>query len=62
IPTQGVPSTDFNLAPEQINMLYTSGQQAATAFLKNWNFQQYVAEYRSDAAVPVRPNEGGAAR
>jgi NTE family protein len=62
IPTQGVPSTNFNLAPEQINRLYQSGQQAATEFLKHWNFQQYVAEYRSDAAVPVRPNDGGATR
>lgn len=57
IPTQGVPATNFNLAPEQINRLYASGQQAAIEFLKNWNFQQYVAEYRSDAAVPVRPSD-----
>lgn len=62
IPTQGVPSTNFNMTPQQINTLYWSGQRAATDFLQNWNFQQYVDEFRSGAAVPARPNERGFTR
>ncbi len=62
IPTRGVPSTNFNLTPDQINTLYQSGQQAATSFLKNWNFQQYVSDFRSGAPVPAYPNERGFTR
>ncbi len=58
IPTQGVPATNFNLAPEQVHTLYQSGQRAAADFLHNWDFQQYVAQYRSGAAVPVPPSQG----
>ena len=61
IPTQGVPATNFNLPPEQVDALYRSGQLAAMQFLRNWDFQRYLAEFRSDAAVPVHPN-GGSAR
>jgi NTE family protein len=62
IPTQGVPSTDFNLTREQIDRLYRSGQSAAAQFLRHWNFQQYIADYRSGVPAPVRPNDAGTTR
>ncbi len=44
----GVSSVDFDLKPETQDELYKSGQSAATKFLDSWDFDAYVARYRSD--------------
>ena len=47
IPTLGVGTTAFNLSPERKLALYDSGRFAAEAFLKEWDFDAYVAAFRS---------------
>lgn len=54
IPTMGVPSTNFNMAPSAIDTLYKSGRNSAEEFLATWNFQNYIAEYRSGRTPPNR--------
>lgn len=47
IPTLGVELTEFNIKREKSIRLYKSGYRSAMNFLKNWDFQQYVTDYRS---------------
>lgn len=47
IPTLGVHTTEFDITPERKQALYDSGRQAAETFLETWNFEGYVAEFRS---------------
>ncbi len=47
IPTLGVGTTEFGIARDRALALYDSGRAAATRFLANWDFDAYVAEYRS---------------
>ena len=54
IDTLGIGSTNFNLTPAQKDALYVSGEQAAKKFLTQWNFNEYIAVYRSGKPVPTR--------
>ena len=54
IDTLNVGSTDFNLTPDQKEALYQSGVSAAKTFLDHWDFQKYIAEYRSGQPLPTR--------
>jgi len=47
IPTLGVGTTEFGIERERALALYDSGKQAAETFLQTWDFDAYVAEYRS---------------
>jgi NTE family protein len=47
IPTLGVGTTAFDLSPERKLALYDSGRWAAQEFLKTWDFDAYIAAYRS---------------
>ena len=47
IPTLGVGTTEFDLSPERALALYDSGRQAAAKFLDTWDFEAYIAEFRS---------------
>jgi NTE family protein len=47
IPTLGVGTTEFDLSPERALALYDSGRWAAEKFLDAWDFDAYVAEFRS---------------
>ena len=47
ISSLGVTSTNFNLPREQAMLLYESGRMAAEAFLKTWNFDGYINEFRT---------------
>ncbi len=47
IPTLGVSTTAFDLTPERKLALYDSGRFAAESFLKDWDFEAYVAAFRS---------------
>ena len=47
IPTLGVGTTEFDIARERALALYDSGRDAAATFLASWDFDAYVAEFRS---------------
>jgi NTE family protein len=47
IPTLGVGTTEFGIARERALALYESGRAATKTFLASWDFDAYVAEYRS---------------
>jgi NTE family protein len=47
IPTLGVGTTEFELPRERALALYDSGRWAAEKFLDDWDFDAYVAEFRS---------------
>jgi NTE family protein len=47
IPTLGVGTTEFELTRERALALYDSGRWAAEKFLDEWDFDAYVAEFRS---------------
>jgi NTE family protein len=46
IPTLGVGTTEFDLAPDRKEALYQSGRDAAASFLESWDFAGYVREFR----------------
>ena len=46
IPTLGVGTTEFDIAPDRVKRLYDSGHAAASTFLDEWNFDAYIEEYR----------------
>ena len=47
IPTLGVGTTEFDLTKERALALYDSGRWAAEKFLDKWDFDAYIAEFRS---------------
>jgi NTE family protein len=54
IPTLGVRTTDFDLTRERSLDLYQSGYDAAKKFLDSFEFEDYVAAFRSDGTAPSR--------
>ncbi|HYZ19472.1 MAG TPA: patatin-like phospholipase family protein [Gaiellaceae bacterium] len=46
IPTLGVGTTEFDITRERALALYESGRKATEEFLKDWDFERYVAEFR----------------
>jgi NTE family protein len=46
IPTLGVGTTEFDIAPDRVRSLYESGHEAAVSFLERWDFKAYVEEFR----------------
>jgi NTE family protein len=54
VDTFGVKATEFDLGDTTRDRLYANGRAAAEKFLQSWDFQEYVATYRS-AAVPAQP-------
>jgi NTE family protein len=57
IPTLGVKTTEFGIKPERARALFDSGRQAAASFLAGWDFQEYVAKYRTPG-VPAGASRG----
>ena len=47
IPTLGVGTTEFDLSKERALALYDSGRWAAETFLDEWDFDAYIAEFRT---------------
>lgn len=47
IPTNGVEGIDFDISKEKSLMLYKYGYRSAMEFLKGWNFEEYVTNFRS---------------
>jgi NTE family protein len=46
IATLGIGTTEFEITPERKELLFQSGRDAATDFLRTWDFEAYVAEFR----------------
>ena len=57
IETLGVRTTDFDLPRERALALYESGRKAAEAFLADWDFEAYIAKFRSGKASGGRRRE-----
>lgn len=53
IPTLGVGTTEFDIAPARAQALFESGQTAAAHFLDAWDFQAYIDKFRR-GTVPSR--------
>jgi NTE family protein len=47
ISTLGVRTTEFEITRERTQALYDSGRQAAEQFLSTWNFDAYIAAFRT---------------
>jgi NTE family protein len=47
IPTLGVKTTQFDIAPDLAERLFDSGVQAAASFLQTWDFNAYIQRFRS---------------
>jgi len=47
IPTLGVRTTEFDLPRNRAQALFDSGRSAAENFLATWDFDAYIAEFRS---------------
>ncbi|MCC3379739.1 patatin-like phospholipase family protein [Paenibacillus farraposensis] len=45
IPTLGIRTAQFNISPEQSELLYTSGVQAGEAFFHKWSITTYQQQY-----------------
>ena len=54
IDTLGVGTTEFDLSRERALELYESGRTAARKFLDGWDFDGYIAAYRSGRKVSRR--------
>lgn len=54
IPTLGVGTTEFDITPQRSEALYQSGYDATKAFLKSFDFDKYVAAFRSETNAPSR--------
>ncbi|MEZ5170218.1 MAG: patatin-like phospholipase family protein [Acidimicrobiia bacterium] len=51
LPTLGVSTTDFGLSEDRAVALLRSGRTAAERFLERWDFDAYVATYRTGADI-----------
>lgn len=51
LPTLGVSTTDFDLSEDRAAALLQSGRDAAEKFLGRWDFDDYVATYRTGADI-----------
>jgi NTE family protein len=47
IPTLGVGTTEFGLSKDRALALFDSGRSAAEDFLDKWDFDAYIAEFRT---------------
>jgi NTE family protein len=54
IPTLGVGTTQFGIAPDEKQRLFQSGRDAAAHFLSTWDFEAYKRAFRAGAAQPTR--------
>jgi NTE family protein len=61
VDTFGVRATDFDIDEKIQDVLFESGGKAAAEFLKGWDFDRYLAMYRSEGVVDVsEPVDAGA--
>jgi NTE family protein len=53
VDTFGIRATDFDIDETMQDTLFKSGRQAAEAFLQDWDFETYLATYRSGEVPDV---------
>ena len=53
VDTQQVKATDFDIDEPSQDMLFTNGERGAGKFLSGWDFERYVAEFRSDTTIDL---------
>ena len=53
VDTQHVKATDFDIDEPSQDMLFTNGERGAGKFLSGWDFERYVAEFRSDTTIDL---------
>jgi NTE family protein len=53
VDTQQVRATDFDIDEPSQDMLFTNGERGAGKFLSGWDFERYVAEFRTDATIDL---------
>ena len=53
VDTMGVRATDFDIDTGMQDLLFDSGRRAATEFLADWDFDRYIAEFRSGSVVDL---------
>ena len=53
VDTQHVKATDFDIDEPSQDMLFTNGERGAGKFLSKWDFERYVAEFRSDDTIDL---------
>lgn len=47
VDTFGINATDFDLSPSDADRLYESGRASAQRFVASWDFEEYLARFRS---------------
>src|SRR6187431_3358788 len=53
VDTRHVKATDFDIDEPSQDMLFTNGERGAGKFLSRWDFERYVAEFRSDTTIDL---------
>jgi len=53
VDTFGIRATDFDIDETMQDTLFKSGRRAAEAFLRDWDFETYLATYRSGEVLDV---------
>jgi NTE family protein len=53
VDTLGVRATAFDIDEKIQDLLFTSGRKATTEFLRGWDFERYVREFRAADAVEL---------
>ena len=53
VDTEHVKATDFDIDEPSQDMLFTNGERGAGKFLSGWDFERYVAEFRSDTTIDL---------
>lgn len=54
IPVSGVKATDFDLSPDKAEELYEAGRGAASRFFDDWDFDEYIAAFRTGRELSRR--------
>ncbi len=53
VDTFGIRATDFDIDDPMQDSLFHSGRQAAEEFLSDWDFETYLATFRSGEVLDV---------
>ena len=46
IPTLGISTINFDITKEEMTSLFNSGYNSAKSFLKTWDFNSYINNFR----------------
>jgi NTE family protein len=62
VDTQHVKATDFDIDEPSAGHAVHERERGAGKFLSGWDFERYVAEFRTDATIDLTPNNPGSTR